>query len=552
MKQCPFCDGALSASARFCPNCGKPLQASNLAGRPEAVTAQRPNALAMNAIRGTLFIVPQHFVGSMQAILDSFGVQPGGLLHDADGTYLLSKSQNALRDAPVGSIRFVCIVGDWNDVPPSYVPNNLIYDGDEFCLTDAFYGAIEEFDPAVPLTAVPDIPVGRIPVAERRVVQRVLARDPDASASRNSFHYGVTAECWKDATLEIVSSFANLPKDAPVELPPENADTLIKSAILSSPQWTEPALREVAGSGPVEPFGIILFNVHGGADEPHWVGEGDAGYVPIFESATVADFNSALLVSEACYGGAMSYDSPSIVEQFFQNGGNSFVGSSTIAYGAPSTPISAADLIAKHYVKGLYEGLSQGEALKVAKLEALAEDPLSVEIGLKTALSFNLFGAPWQTLVVAASAPAPAPASALPSNPGLQSGSSVTRPAGSVLNRVRGNLATPSTRISATIDKFRDQYRARLPPQNRLFVLEREELLTKIREFRDFSRIKEIVGAWGGSLEDSRLDYVSAGEAVGYRLFCHTKSIKKSKRTLILSINNSGQLIKSVTSKGGL
>lgn len=236
----------------------------------------------------------------------------------------------------------------------------------------------------------------------------------------------------------------------------------------------------------------------------------------------------------------MSYDSPSIVEQFFQNGGHSFVGSSTIAYGAPTTPISAADLIAKHYVKGLYEGLSQGVALTVAKLEALSEDPLSVEVGLKTALSFNLFGAPWQTLVSTAAA----------LSPSVTAADSLGRPTGSVLNRVRGNLAAPSASNSATVEKFRDQYRARLPQRNRQFMLEREDLLAKLGEFPDFPKISETVRAWGGNLEEGRLDYVSAGEATGYRLFCHSKPTRKSKRTLILSINNSGQLIKTVASKG--
>jgi hypothetical protein len=546
MDQCVFCGSTLSARARFCPNCGKPLQTSTVVATPETITAQRPNASGMNAIRSTLFIVPEHFAHSMQAILDLFGVQPAGLLHDADGTRLLVQGQNVLRNAPIGTIRFVCIIGDWNDIPPVYVPNDLISDGDEFCLSDAFYGATEDFDPVDPLTAVPDIPVGRIPVADSSIVRRVLTADPDVSVSRNSFQYGVTAECWKEATQEIVTSFSNLPQGVSVELPPEDAGTLPKSAIISSPQWTEAALRQIAGSGPMEPFGLILFNVHGGADEPHWVGEGEGGYVHIFRPDTVSDFNSALLVSEACYGGAMSYDSPSIVEQFFQNGGNSFVGSSTIAYGAPATPISAADLIAKHYVIGLYEGLTQGEALKVAKLEALAEDPLSVEVGLKTALSFNLFGAPWQTLVLRP------PASATPSSPSLLPTSSAGRPMGSVLNRVRSNLGAPTASNTATIDKFRDHYRARLPPRNRQFILEREDLLQKIREFRDFSSISEAVVRWGGSLEDSKLDCVSAGGALGFRLFCHTKTTKTSKRTLILSINKSGQLIKTVASKGKL
>jgi hypothetical protein len=484
--------------------------------------------------------VPQHFSNSMLEILNSFGVQAVGIVHDANSSSLVGKCQSALRNSPSGAIRFVCIVGSWDEVPPIRVVNDLIDDGDAFCLSDAFYGAPEDFNPADPLTAIPDIAVGRIPVADRTIVQRILAREPDVEASLDSFLFGVTAECWKAATAAIVSSFSNLSKGSPIDLLPGDTDTLPKSVILSSPRWTEESLRQSVGSGPTDAFGLILFNVHGSPDETHWVGEGQDGYVQIFQPNTVANFNSAFLISEACYGGAMSYDTPSIVEQFFENGGQSFVGSSTIAYGAPSTPISAADLIARHYVNGLYGGLSQGESLKVAKMEALAEDPLSIEIGLKTVLSFNLFGAPWQPLLREHTT----------SRPGSQMNSIMSAPSGSVLSRVRGSLSTPISSNNDTVKKFRDQYRSRLPLLNRQFMVERENVLTKLREFRDFSKIRDEVRVWGGILEDSKMDFVSAGEAEGYRLFCHTMPTSKSKRTLVLSINKSGQLTKTVTSKG--
>ena len=235
----------------------------------------------------------------------------------------------------------------------------------------------------------------------------------------------------------------------------------------------------------------------------------------------------------------MFYDSPSIVEHFFANGGHSFVGSSTIAYGARATPLSAADLIAKHYIHFLYEGLSQGESLKLAKLEALTEDPLCVEYGLKTALSFNLFWAPWQTL----SRPVAPPlsSSAVPSRP--------TPPSGSVLNRVRGNLQAPRATKSDALSNIRDHYRDRLPPRNRQFIVESEEILSTLREFRDFSRIIEEIDECRGSLENSQMDFVSAGDAEAYRLFCKSEHTDKSKSSLILIINRHGQLTKTLVSK---
>jgi len=573
MEQCQFCGGTLGAKVRFCSNCGKPVTANSATNvstpqlgsvisgeskikakpsltdhdnrtRQPASTFKKPNPMSMDAIQRTVFVVPENFLSSMREILGEFGVQAAGIVHSPDPSLLLDLSQKFIRNAAQGVVQYFCIIGNWTEVPPSNVPNDfLMYDGDEFCQTDALYGATEGFNSENPFTAIPEITVGRIPLADRNIVQRVLSNDPVVPVTRNSFQYGVTAQCWEVASKEIISSFPNLDGGAHSGILPEKIETLPKSAILSSPEWTEEHLRQVASPGPSEPYGLIFFNVHGGADEPQWVGESEDGdYVEIFQPGTVTDFNSALLLTEACYGGAMFYDSPSIVEHFFANGGNSFVGSSTIAYGARATPISAADLIAKHYIHSLYAGLSQGESLKVAKLEALTEDPHSVEYGLKTALSFNLFGAPWQTLTRSTTSPISTPT--IPSSP--------ARPTGSVLNRVRGNLHAPTPTKSDMIDKIRDQYRARLPPRNRQFMIEKDEILSKLREFRDFSLIIKEIDKWRGSLENAQMDFVSAGDSKAYRLFCQTSLTTKSKRTLILMIDSQGKLIKTIVSKGAV
>lgn len=570
MNKCYYCQQKVGSNSRFCPNCGKPLLAGEtISNTPnkilpstddvsiiKPVTAQssvasskrpcglmpRPlNAKAADAVSHTLFVVPEYFFKDMQEVLSSLDILTAKILSDKGGGGLVSRCQNFIRTSSVGEIKFVCIVGNWEDVPPVHVPNDILDDGDSHCLTDSYYGAIQGYDPGDPFTAIPEIPVGRIPVTDREIVSRIISNEPEIATYVNAFKFGVTAECWREATAAIVSSFPNINKDKLTNIIPNDVATLPKSAVVSSPQWTETALRQALRAVPADPFGIMLFNVHGSADDPHWVGEGSGEYVRIFEPNTVTDFNSALLISEACYGGAMAYDSPSIVEQFFINGGHSFVGSSTIAYGARSAPISGADLIAMHYVKCLYAGMSQGESLKLAKMEALTEDPLSREVGLKTALSFNLFGAPWQSLVRSTSS------SILTTS----ATAGASRPVGSVLDRVRvGMAASPSQDAGGSLSTIRDQYLKRLPPINRQFILDSFKLLAKLHEFQDFAKISEEVKAWGGVLEDSRLDFVTAGDIEGYRLFCRAKGGGATQRLLIININNSGQLTKTVTSKG--
>jgi hypothetical protein len=569
MSQCKFCNATLGLKARFCSACGSPVTeasatsyvAAKFAGASvsdaSAMTATKqsnskfesltykkivkPNAVSIGAIRHTLFVLPEYFSDSLEKILKTFEVEAAGIVCSSNGSCVVDRCQQAIRDDRAGSIRYVCIIGNWDDVPPLNVPNDFgLDDGDAFCQSDAFFGATQTFNPEDPFTAIPDIPVGRIPIADFDIVQRVLGSDPEVAATRNVFQFGVTAQCWEVASKEIVSSFPNLVAGGPNALAPQDVKRLPKAVLISSPQWTEHDFRRVASSGPADPFGLIYLNVHGGPDEPEWVGEGEfGGYVRIFEPGTVVDFNSALLVSEACYGGALSYSSPSIVEHFFTCRGHSFVGSSTIAYGAKATPISAADLIAKHYVLGLYDGLTNGEALKLAKMEVLAEDPLSLEYAFKTVLSFNLFGAPWQTLVRhSMAATLTQPVSGRPTG-------------GSVLNRVRTNLQSPAPIGSSTLNKIREEYRSRLPARNRQFIVQSSEILTKLREFKDFSRIMEEVSKWGARLDDLKLDFVSAGSVRGYRLICTVNEPKKSKSMLILITDSNGQLTKTLVSKGG-
>ena len=245
---------------------------------------------------------------------------------------------------------------------------------------------------------------------------------------------------------------------------------------------------------------------------------------------------------EACYGGALGYEELSVVEKFFEKGGTSFVGSSTIAYGAPDSPLSAADLIAKHYVKGLYDGLAQGEALTRAKAEVLTDDPMDFEVALKTVLSFNLFGLPSQRLIKQESA-------SLISTESTSTSTNTRFSQGSVLNRVRAGLPSSTQASGGLLSSIRDRYRSRLPQRNQQFMIERDQIAKILREFKDFSKVEKILTEMGSSLEDCTLDFVSAGESEGYRLFGFSKK-RKAKNTLILFLNKSGQIKKTITSKG--
>lgn len=388
MNYCDNCGEGSADTARFCRNCGLPLSTNTITSsqslnrnqnlshiafpssehQPDIVIRNITNIntkttqlsqQSADAISHTIFVVSAGFAAEMQDIFNSLRVNCAGIVYDSDPTLVIRKCHDKIRKCPDGTIRYVCIVGNWDEIPPTEIQNTMLDDGDAVCFTDALYGSTDEFNYDDPFTAIPVLPVGRIPVANRDVVYRMLTQSPALSPKDNAFLFGVTADCWSDATLDIISTFPNLPHDVPQFLEPLTKDFIPRSTVLCSPAWDEDTLRETIGGEIRSQYQVILFNVHGGIDDPVWVGEGHRHqYVHIFSPGTIKQYNSSIIVSEACYGGAIDYDGISIVEHFFLNGGSSFVGSSTIAYGSPSPPICGADLIAKHYIKGLYALLS--------------------------------------------------------------------------------------------------------------------------------------------------------------------------------------------------
>ena len=148
------------------------------------------------------------------------------------------------------------------------------------------------------------------------------------------------------------------------------------------------------------------FNIHGSANNAVWYGEKDPmakfgdQYVPFFSPKKVPDNVPAIIFSEACFGANLiSHNAETAVAlKFLEKGTNSFVGSTCIAYGGFSTPLTGADLLAHTFWKMLLSGFSTGDALRRAKIHMVREAHRDMghmdNEDQKTIISFNLFGDP--------------------------------------------------------------------------------------------------------------------------------------------------------------
>lgn len=171
-------------------------------------------------------------------------------------------------------------------------------------------------------------------------------------------------------------------------------------------------------------------------------------------------------------------------------------------------------------------------------METISDDYMALEEGLKTILSFNLFGTPWQPLFKESS-----------NSPDLTQ----TRHAESlsVLARIRSNMSSNSHSYEQHfLREIKESYRRRLPARSRQFLIEKEDMLNKISEFHDFEKIGKTIESWGGRLENSRLAFIKAGVNEGYRLSCKSNRGNQSYQVLVLLLDRSGQITKTIISKG--
>jgi len=523
MAFCGECGKPLQTGAKFCTHCGKP------ATFPAAAAVQSHSAMVIpdevrKAIAKTIFVLPQKLLVTFANFLDTHSLQALELVTAAEANAIQTRAQKNLikHQSKVG---FVCLLGNWNEVPPFIVDNP--YD-DMACQTDAPYGCFNPSEATFDL--IPEIPVGRIPVLDLKVIERVLLEPLTTRKHGQEVFFAVSAQKWLPVTQAILTEFDQFAE----------SETQSREVLFSSPDFDVDELKNKFQFKPVEKGSWILFNVHGGPDSPAWVGESDGffgSYPKIFEAGTISEYANSIFVTEACYGGALGYETESIVEHFFMNGGKSFVGCSVVAYGNPGLsdePMFAADTIALTYMQAVRNGEPLGKALTTAKLETLVQGhPGYKEILEKTVRSFNYFGAPWhiyQGKKPSAARPAP--------------------PTGSTLESIRQRMRGNSSEPDRLLDRSRASYLSRLPQDQQRFMCEQRETLTRLNGFVDHDAILQQFENNGFDEDQLLLQFFESGDEEGYLIIGNKNSVDMPvKKEMIVLTDVNGRMIQVVTSK---
>ena len=305
------------------------------------------------------------------------------------------------------------IVGGPEIVPFHHLPNPT-YDDDLDVPSDNPYGSIDEN------YFIPQWPVGRLPGESgndaglllqqiREMIYQYKKRSKHAksivvnvaaminwilkffSNLRNDLNHkedlGYSAEIWQRTSAEVYKVVGNV-RDLQLS-PPIYANNLAFNS--------QPRLQ------------VGYFNLHGVKDGPYWYGQKDfssESNEPDYPIALSPDmFNEShpspkLVLTEACYGAhiAEKRNDDALSLKCLDNGTESFIGSTCIAYGSITPPLTAADFLAETFWRKSLEGLPAGYALMQAKL-SLAEEMTKNQGFLdgedqKTLLSFVLYGDP--------------------------------------------------------------------------------------------------------------------------------------------------------------
>lgn len=225
--------------------------------------------------------------------------------------------------------------------------------------------------------------------------------DPKVKArNRRSGSFGYTAAIWKAAAAQV---FRPIGRAAGLQISPPLGFDGAEAAPVPDRRVPRPMGR------------LGYFNLHGIVDGPEWFGQcsgrdpKDTPEYPValrpqdvLCAAASGDNPEIPLVvfTQACYG--LNVDScppeEAMAMSFLQSGSLAVVGSTCMAYGAVSSPLTAGDLLARSFWRSLQNGIPAGEALRRAKIQLACD--LNTEQGFldgqdqKTLISFALYGDP--------------------------------------------------------------------------------------------------------------------------------------------------------------
>ena len=457
-----------------------------------------------NPINSITFVVPetsgtQSLVNVLSTWADASSVQHTILSNSATDSIEKIKGVLSAQQGTSQAASILCLVGAPYDIPHGEYPDDTGYDTS--VLSDGAYTTLDS------KALVPTIPVVRIPFTDPDTVQNILSQGEQLCPGWDR-GLAVTAEVWSGASRGLLQEIGAT--NLELYQSPPNAEASIGAFTQQEPER-------------------LYFNVHGSQAEPLWVGESAEKEFPIvIRPETAHCANSAIVVSEACYGAAIYEGQGAMASSFLESGAGIFLGSTIIAWGASEAPGSCADILVESFFKHLDKGMYAARALHQAQQDVLQ---LSLErhghltpAEVNTVRSFVLYGSP---LARCATAPA----------------------ADDVLSRVRGRMRT-GARDSGVLGRARSGVQSRIGDELYQVVSQGRLELSEIpAEFRAPEQLIQTLTDFGITNQSTlkRLGYSYGGKR--YSLVSAQTSPTHKSHILMLDLDEQGAIIRKYLSK---
>ncbi len=273
---------------------------------------------------------------------------------------------------------YLMIIGDYATVP-NIVWENRSKDPDKVVFSDLPFSTLSTDSPFndILYKFKPFTRVGRIPSSAGTGFKEAFTYLKNTKNSKLTVDdlkaFFLSAESWIETSKQIAKPIA-----PSLNVSPSNGSFEFK--------------------GSVDPYNVLMFNLHGSNGTHVWYGEDRNENVEFaFNAPKLPKNKNYILCTEACYGARplnKGMNSESMVSTALRTGCCAFVGSTQIAWGGRNG-MSCADIVNQNFIKNMMEGYSAGESFN----DALAhlQNGRWNDCSLKTIIEFALYGDPSYT-----------------------------------------------------------------------------------------------------------------------------------------------------------
>ena len=119
-----------------------------------------------------------------------------------------------------------------------------------------------------------------------------------------------------------------------------------------------------------------------------------------------------------------------------------------------------------------------------------------------------------------------------------------------MLDQIRNRRTEETTDPNDSLQSIRDSYRQRLPHASQWFLIESQNALARLNQFKDKSKIEAFLDTMEVSFDDCDFETLQINDDVFFRIAGKSKKHSNAAHQFMLVMDQAGQLTQTLTTKG--